>query len=206
MIISHKHKFIFFKTKKTAGTSIEIALSKYCGVKDIITPISEEDEKIRSTLGYRGAQNFKQKKIVYYSHINVKLVKESLSSEIWNSYYKFCFERNIYEKIISFYYWEHKEEPRPSIKEFLESDALDRLFLGIEAIYMIDDEVVVDDIYNYEELENSFATILKKLSIKDSNFQLPRAKSKYRQNKNNYKNILSPEEIAKIDEIMINKY
>ena len=28
MIISHEHKFIFLKTKKTAGTSIELALSR----------------------------------------------------------------------------------------------------------------------------------------------------------------------------------
>jgi hypothetical protein len=38
-------------------------------------------------------------------------------------------------------------------------------------------------IYNYEELENSFATILKRLSIKESNVQLPHAKSKYRKDK-----------------------
>jgi hypothetical protein len=42
MIISHKHKFIFFKTKKTAGTSIEIALSKYRGPDDVITPFCFE--------------------------------------------------------------------------------------------------------------------------------------------------------------------
>ncbi len=51
MIISHKYKFIFLKTKKTAGTSIEISLSRYCGDKDIITPIMFEDEKIRADLG-----------------------------------------------------------------------------------------------------------------------------------------------------------
>ena len=37
MIISHKHKFIFFKTRKTAGTSLQIALSEFCGSDDIIT-------------------------------------------------------------------------------------------------------------------------------------------------------------------------
>ena len=31
MIISHEHKFIFLKTKKTAGTAIEAALSELCG-------------------------------------------------------------------------------------------------------------------------------------------------------------------------------
>ena len=38
MIISHEHKFIFLKTKKTAGTAIEAALSELCGPSDVITP------------------------------------------------------------------------------------------------------------------------------------------------------------------------
>ena len=58
MIISHKHQFIFIKTKKTAGTSIEIALSQFCGEKDIITTISEEDEQIRQELNFSSAQNY----------------------------------------------------------------------------------------------------------------------------------------------------
>ena len=37
MIVSHKHKFIFFKTRKTAGSSIQVALAKHCGEDDIIT-------------------------------------------------------------------------------------------------------------------------------------------------------------------------
>ena len=38
MILSHKHKFIFIKTKKTAGTAIEAAISQLCGPDDVITP------------------------------------------------------------------------------------------------------------------------------------------------------------------------
>jgi len=57
MIISHRHRFIFIKLRKTAGTSMEIALSGICGDQDVITPISEEDEKVRREMGFRGPQN-----------------------------------------------------------------------------------------------------------------------------------------------------
>ena len=41
MIISHKYKFIFIKTRKTAGTTIEYNISKYLGKNDIITPSNQ---------------------------------------------------------------------------------------------------------------------------------------------------------------------
>ena len=51
MIVSHKHRFIFLKTKKTAGTSIELALSALCDGDDIITPLAQaEDEPLRRGL------------------------------------------------------------------------------------------------------------------------------------------------------------
>src|SRR5437762_6689028 len=40
MIISHKHKFIFIKTVKTAGTSLEVFLSQHCGPDDVLTPFA----------------------------------------------------------------------------------------------------------------------------------------------------------------------
>jgi hypothetical protein len=58
MILSHTHRFIAFKTRKTAGTSFEIALSKHMLAQDIVTPIAPADENIRKTLGYTGPQNY----------------------------------------------------------------------------------------------------------------------------------------------------
>ena len=72
MILSHKHKFIFIKTKKTASTSLEIVLSKLCGKDDIITPVSEltwtgqirrfeknNEEDLRKKINAPNPQNFK---------------------------------------------------------------------------------------------------------------------------------------------------
>ena len=72
MILSHKHKFIFLKTKKTASTSLEIALSKICGKDDIVTPVSEltwlgniryfeknTEEDLRKKINAKKPQNYK---------------------------------------------------------------------------------------------------------------------------------------------------
>lgn len=53
MILSHKHKFIFIKTVKTAGTSIEVDLNQIFGRTDIATPISPHIEEHKP-------QNFKR--------------------------------------------------------------------------------------------------------------------------------------------------
>lgn len=59
MIISHKHKFIFIKTRKVGGTSLEIAISKYLGSGDIVTPADPEDEELRRSKGFVSSQNYK---------------------------------------------------------------------------------------------------------------------------------------------------
>ena len=52
MLVSHKHKFIYIKTAKTASTSTEISLSRYCnGPGDIVTPVDAEGEAIRREMG-----------------------------------------------------------------------------------------------------------------------------------------------------------
>lgn len=51
MIASFLQGFVFIKTRKTGGTSVEIVLSSWCGPDDIVTPIEPEDELIRARYG-----------------------------------------------------------------------------------------------------------------------------------------------------------
>jgi len=70
MIFSSKHKFIFIKGRKVAGTSIEMALSPLCGPQDIITPISPVDELKRLSLGGQ-PQNYSRKSSVEAEYLGL---------------------------------------------------------------------------------------------------------------------------------------
>ena len=185
MIISHKYKFIFLKTGKTAGTSIEIALSKFCGSEDIITPISEEE--IRKELGYRCPQNYLP--AGFYNHIPAIKVKKLIGDEIWHSYYKFCFERNPWDRFISLYYWLCQSDPRPSFAEFLESNPLLFLKRGGFELYTIEGKIVVDRVCLYERITEELEQLQIKLGLPEK-LELPRAKSTFRKDRRNYREIL----------------
>ena len=50
MIVSKKNNFIFLKTAKTAGSSIEFYLSQFCGSKDTITSLRPNEEKLKNKI------------------------------------------------------------------------------------------------------------------------------------------------------------
>lgn len=202
MIISHQHKFIFIKTKKTAGTSIEIALSKICGEQDIITPVSPEDEKTRMALGYRGPQNYIINGArLFYNHIPASDVRALAGDEVWDAYFKFCFERNPWDKVISWYFWEHRIEPRPSISEFIQSGHAGLVGgPGGFDLYTIDGAVAVDRVCLYENINEELLHIQNQLGLPEIP-ALPLAKSGFRQDKRHYRDILGAEDIVAIEKM-----
>ena len=219
MIISHNYKFIFIKTNKTAGTSIELALSKYCGPRDIITPITPIDERLRNSLGYPGPQNYLAplsdytlrdwaklilkgvRKKRFYSHIPAQTIKQYIQQNIWDDYYKFCFERNPWDRIISLYYWRYKSEPRPTIAEFLDSGI--PMFLRKRGynLYTINDHVVVDRICRFENISKEIETVRMRLGIPDK-LELPQAKSNTRKDKRSYREIINHNDRNKIEQLL----
>ena len=228
MIISHKYKFIFLKTAKTAGTSIEIALSKFCGTNDIITPISPADEEIRKKLGYPGPQCFalpikgrsaggtpktalqEERIFRFYNHISAKQVKAYIGKEVWDSYYRFCFERNPWDRVISLYYGLYSSKPRhyglysskprPALSEFIHSEAPLALRKRGYELYTIDGKIAVNNVCRFENISEELEAIRKQIGIPET-LALPRAKSGFRKDKRPYQDILTDADRVRIAQL-----
>jgi hypothetical protein len=197
MIVSHAHKFIFLKTKKTAGTSIELALSELCGEDDVITPLTNIDEALRN--GKRGAQNwrlhgwwgsgrpswkrrwlkFTAQDYGFYNHMPAEEAKTLIGDDkMWRSYFKFAFDRNPWDRQVSWYHhrYRRKDEP-PPFAEFMRSDRHARI--NNYDIYAIDGDLAVDFVGRFESLEQDLKHALAQVGLKlDS--ALPRAKTTFR--------------------------
>lgn len=217
MIVSHKYRFIFLKTAKTAGTSIEIALSKFLGEQDIITPISAPDEAIRRELGYRGPQNYRVplrqhspveltraillgRRKKFYNHMSAHEVRGMIGEKTWNDYYKFCFERNPFDRVISLYFWCYKSEPRPALAEFLDGPEIHLLTQrGIDLYTDSTANVCVNRVGRYESLGADLEEIRLAVELPES-LLLPMAKAAHRTDRRHYSELIDAHCRRKIED------
>lgn len=214
MIISHRYRFIFLKTRKTGGTSVEIALSPFCSADDIITPIAPPDEALRASLGYPGPRNTeiafrhysrldwlrlleKRRRKRFFNHATAAYVRANIGSDIWNSYFKFCFERNPFDKAVSRYYWS-TTDGQPTIESYLESAPV-RLLSDWDT-YTINDHIAVDFIGRYENLRQDLAHVASLLGL-PAQPSLPRAKSEHRPKRTTYVELLTPRARGRIERV-----
>lgn len=174
MIISHDLKIIFLKTRKVAGTSMEIALSKFCGDDDIITPITAADEATRRQLGFRGPQNYVDtswvnvvngKKIPYWqtkgtflNHIPASIVKGMVPPSIWADYLIVSMVRNPFDVLLSAYFW---DKAKVGFEKYVQENT--RIVRANIEITHIDKKSVVGFYIRYEHLEEDVCALEAKL-------------------------------------------
>jgi len=179
MIISHKHKFIFMKTRKTAGTSIQLALSEYCGDDDIITP--DVDAK---HLGKNVDKFFTD-----HPHPLIRDVKDYLGDNIWDSYYKFAFVRNPWDLVVSRYHWNMRRQncSVEGFRKFLDTYCSSDACFG-PAHYFVNDlqqnyttlngELSLDFVGRFENIKEDFKQLCKNIELPE--LELVKSKNSYK--------------------------
>lgn len=196
MIVNHKYKFIFLKTRKTAGTSIEIALSEFCSDEDILTPLSKSDEQLRYRLTGKKPQNFFHG---LRNHSVARKVRKEIGEDIWNSYFKFCFERNPFDKAVSLYFFKKDRK-----KKYKSLSMYDFFVLMNKSgrvtnfpIYSIGGTVAVDFVGRFENLHNDLNYVAEKLEFPKKP-TLPVTKARFRKDKRHYSEILDEQSVEYI--------
>jgi hypothetical protein len=176
MIISHKHKFIFFHIPKCAGSSIVGALGKYYGLTSM--------EKLRNTdlndfavfkveRRYGNADYLQQ-------HSTYNEVKEYFDKNNLNikNYFKFSFMRNPWERATSYYSYACKRAPISNAKWCNEITSMSfsefiakYTDLQLNRVCNKKNNVAVDFLGSGKNLQKDFDTVCDKIGIPQQ--QLP---------------------------------
>ena len=210
MILSHKNRFIFIKTAKTAGTSIEVFLSEHCGPQDVVTPIVPpvEGHQPRNYEGFinpipeileRPGKFFSAVRHTmtsctkFYNHMPAREVKQRVPAEVWNGCFKFCVERNPWDKVLSHYYMHAAREGGSlSFDEYLA-----RGRFPINYFRYTDRSgrrLIVDRVVHYENLLAELGEVFSQLNIPFDGTLGVAAKSDYRADRQPYQELFNDEQ------------
>lgn len=216
MILNHAYRFVFIKTRKTASTSHEIALSKYCGAGDIVTPIVTKDEEARRLLGFAGPQNYEKpwhrygprdvaRLVVkgmparrFYNHMPARDARVLLGEPIWSSYYSFAFDRNPWDKVLSHYFWYRSlRHDRSDLDIATYLDTGRHLRVRNIDLYSDAGEIIVTKVFRYEDMNAALKEIAERLSL-PTELELPKTKATQRTDRRPYRDVLTSSQAKRI--------
>ena len=180
MIVSHSHRFIFIKSLKTAGTSAEAALSNHCTGNDVVTPLGDyEFNRNESGEWVHKAMNAGN----YSQHADAATIRDSLPTEVWNDYFKFSITRNPWDRALSYFFWDKRQDTslKPPkriyhnlgvpyddftpVKQKFSEFVKGRTLQNNDRFYVADDELCVDFVIRYENLESDTQEVCKRVGL-----------------------------------------
>lgn len=202
MLVSHRKEFIYSKTVKTAGTSVESYFEKYCMPEGEWEFSHSRKEYVGASgiIGYRGTNPIGKK---FYNHMPAKDIRDKLGDQTWERYFKFCVVRDPFDKLVSGFHMFEKRKAQYTLKEKLALPAVRWITKGnpIDRVtgdtpverfrswikkggwvddrdkYMIDGNVCMDTFILYEDLQGGIRKICEHLEIAYEPENIPHLKA-----------------------------
>ena len=196
MIISHKYKFIFVKTRKTASSSLEKLLWNYLDKDDISTGSANDNTP---TMNISQSVN---------PHVPAKWIKKHYPQS-FNNYYKFTVVRNPWDYLVSLYTFHTStkidiKQFKGSFNDWISTTNLKKWNDWDK--FAMNGTIVVNEIFKYENLHNDL--LAQKLIPYNGELLNINVKGNYRKDKN-YRNHYTRKSIKLVEqsfENIINKF
>lgn len=175
MLVSYRHEFIFVKTRKTAGSAVELAFEPFVRSPGATAPgdggATFETAESVTPDGIIGARSKTMKEeAVYFDHMQAHHLRKAVGARVWSRFFKFCTIRNPWDKTVSAFYF-----GRPSIREKSANKQIDLFRRWIQNddsrklhdrdIYYINMRPAMDDYIRYDRLAEDVARIANRLHL-----------------------------------------
>lgn len=164
MIVSHRHRFIFFAVPRTGTHAIRTALGPILGADDW----QQQSLTAQVRLPVPALARFN------HGHLSLRQVQANLPPTVWRDYFKFGFVRNPYDRFVSACAMLNKRNPgyrgreTALMKRALTIPRFRQRVLVRPQIEMLLDEsgnLGMDYVGRYETLQQCFATICRQIGI-----------------------------------------
>ena len=170
MILLRKHRLLFIKGVKVAGTSIEVFLSRHASADDIVTPIfphSPEHEP-RNYLGTDGAPAF-------YNHMGAAAVRSLIGDKDFLGLRRFGVVRNPFEKVRSHFAMQYVRTGG----NYDVDAAITDLGSEVERYCDARGECLLTDVIRYERLDEGLKRLFDEVGLPFDRLSI-REKGEYR--------------------------
>jgi len=164
MIISHRHKFIFFAVPKTATHTIREALRQH----------TDENDWEQQVLYGEQYLPFPELARLQHGHISAEQIQPHLDADVWQDYFKFGFVRNPFDRFVSTCFFLNRDNPAFAetavrfMKDRLPRDRFQKRVLvrpQHQQLCWPDGEIALDYVGRYESLQQSYDEICERIGI-----------------------------------------
>lgn len=167
MIISERHEFIFVAVPKTGTHSVRRALRPHLGERDLeqVRLFEEKTFPVPALARLR------------HGHISLEQVRPFIKPETFDSYFKFAFVRNPFDRFVSYCSFMTREQkaferdPKDVMRHFIATAPSNRHILFRPQHKFVsgpDGSLVADYVGRVEQMQQSYDEIARRIGIESA--------------------------------------